>query len=61
MATTVKVLANGPLQLTGEVEVQDAAGQPLPVKSGSVYLCRGGASKNKPFCDGVHKTISFTA
>lgn len=61
MATTVKALANGPLQVTGEVEVQDGTGQPLPAKTGSVYLCRCGASKNKPFCDGGHKAISFTA
>lgn len=61
MATTVKVLANGPLQVTGEIEVQDATGQPLPAKTGPVYLCRCGASKNKPFCDGAHKAISFTA
>jgi CDGSH-type Zn-finger protein len=24
-----------------------------------VTLCRCGASKNKPFCDGTHATIKF--
>lgn len=61
MATTIKVLANGPLQVTGDVQVQDATGQPLPVRGESIYLCRCGASGNKPFCDGTHKRIGFTA
>ena len=26
-----------------------------------VALCRCGATKNRPFCDGAHKAIGFTA
>jgi CDGSH-type Zn-finger protein len=59
MAVTVKPLPDGPLMLKGECEVLDAQGNPLPPKGGDIYLCRCGASANKPFCDGSHKKISF--
>lgn len=59
MAVTVKPLPDGPLMLKGECEVLDAQGNPLPPKGGDIYLCRCGASANKPFCDGNHKKISF--
>jgi len=59
MPVTVKLLPDGPLQVKGEVEVQDAQGNPLPVKSGDVFLCRCGQSANKPFCDGTHKKVGF--
>lgn len=59
MATTVRVLSNGPLMVQGEVEVVDAEGKPLPLSSNTVYLCRCGASGRKPFCDGSHKTTGF--
>lgn len=30
-------------------------------ESASIALCRCGASKNKPYCDGSHKDINFQA
>jgi CDGSH-type Zn-finger protein len=59
MPVTVKPLPNGPLQVKGEVEVLDAQGNPLPLKSGDIFLCRCGQSANKPFCDGTHKRVGF--
>ena len=43
----------------GECEVLDPQGNPIPDKSGDIFLCRCGASATKPFCDGGHKRIGF--
>jgi CDGSH-type Zn-finger protein len=58
---TVTTLKNGPLLVKGAVQIQDAAGTPIPPKdaSGTVALCRCGQSKSKPFCDGSHKAANF--
>ncbi|MGH7418272.1 MAG: CDGSH iron-sulfur domain-containing protein, partial [Candidatus Rokuibacteriota bacterium] len=56
MPVTVKVIADGPLMVKGECEVQDNQGNVIPGKGGdSIFLCRCGNSANKPFCDGSHK------
>ena len=57
----VRVRDNGPLVLVGPIEVIDAEGNPLalPTNKPAVALCRCGASKNKPFCDGAHKEAGF--
>jgi CDGSH-type Zn-finger protein len=54
----IKVNDNGSLRVTGAVELVDAEGNPFDHKE-SFSLCRCGASNNKPFCDGTHKTIGF--
>ena len=51
---------NGPIGLTGEVEIIDAQGRVL-VKQSKTAFCRCGASDNKPFCDGSHEKIGFKA
>lgn len=56
----IKVNDNGSLRVTGPVELVDAEGNPFEHKE-SFSLCRCGASNNKPFCDGTHKSIGFTS
>jgi CDGSH-type Zn-finger protein/uncharacterized Fe-S cluster protein YjdI len=58
-------LPNGPYYLLNDIEpktvenLQNSKGESLSTVSG-VALCRCGASKNKPFCDGTHGTIGFS-
>jgi len=59
--TDVKVVPteNGPYKVTGPIELLDAEGNPIPVHSDPLFLCRCGGSANKPFCDGTHARIGF--
>ena len=59
MPVSVKVLQDGPLQVKGDCEVQDAQGNVVATKPGDIFLCRCGSSSNKPFCDGAHKKVAF--
>ncbi len=40
-------------------DLRDPDGYPIASKE-TAFLCRCGASKNKPFCDGSHKAIGFS-
>jgi CDGSH-type Zn-finger protein len=55
----VTVSKDGPYYVTGEIELKD---HPRGEGASEEHctLCRCGASKNKPFCDGSHWEISFT-
>ncbi len=55
---TIQVLEDGPLIVSGEVEITDSSGGKID-SADKVALCRCGASSNKPFCDGTHKKIGF--
>ncbi len=59
--TTIKVLQNGPLIVDGDATLTDWNGAPYTVEKRPFYLCRCGASTNKPFCDGTHSKIGFKA
>ena len=51
-------IADGPLVIEGNLTIYNGSGQ--QAWSGEkVFLCRCGASENKPFCDGSHKKIGF--
>lgn len=49
---------DGPLVLTGAVEITTGTGRHVTTTQ-KAFLCRCGASKNKPFCDGSHKAAGF--
>lgn len=51
---------DGPMLFTGPVVIQDHHGTACQVKAKGAF-CRCGASKNKPFCDGSHREVGFTA
>ena len=51
---------NGPLKVEGNLELCAGSGRVVQ-RGATVFLCRCGASKNKPFCDGSHKAIGFVA
>ena len=52
-----QVLANGPLMVSGPCEIVHKDGT-VEVKEKASF-CRCGHSKNKPFCDGSHKSEGF--
>lgn len=49
---------NGSIRVTGTVDFVDAEGNVLETKT-DFSLCRCGASKEKPFCDGSHREVGF--
>jgi CDGSH-type Zn-finger protein len=50
---------SGPIWARGGVQVIGSDGFRYEVRN-RVTLCRCGASKNKPFCDGTHASIKFS-
>ena len=49
---------NGPYALSGPIEIRELNGAIL-FRGRQVILCRCGASKKMPFCDGSHQRIHF--
>ena len=73
-ARTISVAPNGPLIVNGDVAlyrrraVRSEHGEPLAWETteqidtpGRYALCRCGQSGRKPFCDGTHAKVGFTA
>ena len=58
-APAIMVAPNGPYVASGRIELTDTAWGDGALKE-QFTLCRCGASKNKPFCDGSHWAIEFT-
>jgi CDGSH-type Zn-finger protein/uncharacterized Fe-S cluster protein YjdI len=51
-------LQDGPLIVKGNVTISSGSGR-AAWHGKQIALCRCGASKNKPFCDGTHKEVGF--
>ncbi len=57
----IRVRDHGPLVVEGGVTIIGADGKAFSVPSDKpdVALCRCGASRKKPYCDGAHKGCGF--
>lgn len=60
LANTIRVQARGPLHLRGNLEV-GLPGEEAALQDTRVALCRCGHSRNKPFCDNLHRDMQFDA
>jgi CDGSH-type Zn-finger protein/uncharacterized Fe-S cluster protein YjdI len=56
----ITALPDGPLKISGAHEVTCGTGRAVK-RGATAFLCRCGASGNKPFCDGTHRKTGFTA
>ena len=56
----IQPLANGPLMVSGNLELVSGTGRTTD-KVTKTFLCRCGQSANKPYCDGSHKAAGFVA
>ena len=54
----IQIAENGPYNISGSVGLKVEEILQPPSKE-HYSLCRCGASKNKPFCDGAHRDIDF--
>ncbi|MGO4303732.1 MULTISPECIES: CDGSH iron-sulfur domain-containing protein [unclassified Cupriavidus] len=60
-AVTVTVQDNGPYRIKGPIRILTPAGDSIDFEGDQVWLCRCGHSEKKPFCDGSHKRVGFSA
>lgn len=60
---TIRTRPNGPFVVEGPFKLVDSQGNAFTLDSSkpAFALCRCGASANKPFCDGNHKSCGFEA
>jgi len=55
---TVSAIEDGPLMVEGNLEICAGTGHTIN-RVQKTFLCRCGASNNKPYCDGSHAAIGF--
>lgn len=52
---------DGPYLLRGPFELVDQDGNVIETGRRTIALCRCGRSQTRPFCDGTHKLVGFSA
>lgn len=52
---------DGPLLVRGPFRLATQDGEEIAVERGTIALCRCGKSRLRPFCDGTHKVVRFSA
>ncbi|MFC4292577.1 CDGSH iron-sulfur domain-containing protein [Sphingorhabdus arenilitoris] len=59
-ALDIRPQRNGPLAVTGPLEICSGTGR-VVARTQATRLCRCGHSENKPFCDGSHARAGFVS
>lgn len=59
--TRITPYRDGPLIVRGDFEIVDQDGNAIDPGRATVALCRCGKSRIRPFCDGSHQLVRFTA
>lgn len=57
---TITPTENGPFRVDGLEAITNLADGQATELTGTTFLCRCGASGNKPFCDGSHVRVGFS-
>jgi CDGSH-type Zn-finger protein len=60
-SATITPYRDGPLLVRGPFRIVDQEGHEIDVDRRTVALCRCGKSRVRPFCDGTHKLVRFSA
>ncbi len=62
MATKITIKNHGSIKVESDFELYDNNGNKFDLSGRiAISLCRCGHSKDKPFCDGSHKTVGFNS
>jgi len=55
----IQILKDGPAIISGNFILRDPNRKKIRLETEKAAICRCGASKKKPLCDGTHLTIGF--
>jgi CDGSH-type Zn-finger protein len=59
--TIITPYRDGPLLVRGPFRLVDQDGREISADRDVIALCRCGKSRLRPFCDGSHKLVRFSA